>query len=124
VADHYSTIKILLQLPLFQGVQGQLPPRLWGARWELNYLPKLFGIISLFQTIINIFWLISSNEVLSCNGLKSWYQTIKVISKLLHFPAINCFKPWKRSISHGFQAMNMVSKPWKCAIHGMRSGIT
>jgi hypothetical protein len=28
VADHYSTIKILLQLPLFQGVQGQLPPRL------------------------------------------------------------------------------------------------
>jgi hypothetical protein len=39
---------------------------------------------------------------------KSLYQTIKVISKLLRLPAIHRFKPWKQSISHGFQTTNMV----------------
>jgi hypothetical protein len=50
---------------------------IWGAMWELKYL---FEIISLFQTINEHFWLISSNEALCfnealcCNDLKpSWF---------------------------------------------------
>jgi hypothetical protein len=79
---------------------------LWGVTWELNYLPKLFEIISLFQTwtIFCVFYLYfpcpwnlwKQKMRQSCfNGI-SWKQSTKFTE------IIFSTNPWKYSSLHHF----------------------